>query len=677
MRKYRIRRIFWWAAKCVIAGIVLLTVIANLFCAAAKNSLSHNIDSYFAQDVSFGKIFYLPPGFIIITDLSISSERSGKMLPAMSVPFVRLRFSPLQLAFKRDFVVLDIKFYQPRMNYYKFYNFLRENFVQIVEFIRLLPKQDVHFSIGQARLDLDQKGSNPNYFSSTLEVSIKGDEISGRGSLSKDTDVLLLEKSRLQSRSREGVALQYRFRGRLEHAGVSFETLEVIRKDLYAKFWGKFLSHDVVLNGFAFIDTRMDEPAQRGPGAAAGSALLPVSEQFSQAVGMPQANLYLLDINCRANLVFPQLRINHLSFSINNNPCSLTGSIVLGDPIRFDLMFSSSLAHMLEDARVENFKKILLGVKGDFQNDLFCFDAQLNFDFVKKKKGSIPLEKFEAGFKGVTVNCGAHPRFAVDFKEAEFFCQTDSNTYTIQLKDFRSSLFLLNDRYLSWGFGSRFAEGALRGRASVDMGRVPAQVSATLRLRNCNAHSLDGILVHFSKVHGKLFSQMHFRSSPGMYLRGGLAIRDGYLHNFEFFKWLADFFGLSSLQKVDFSRAVSNFSIDKEGARLARINLDSRDLRVSGAFGLGMNDLVSSKLSLVFSKSLLRESPKFTPLLRLLDKDMDSLTFDFQLSGWLHGMNFKWLQSDFKRRIQNSIPNFIERSIEKNIETAIESIDKE
>jgi hypothetical protein len=56
---------------------------------------------------------------------------------------------------------------------------------------------------------------------------------------------------------------------------------------------------------------------------------------------------------------------------------------------------------------------------------------------------------------------------------------------------------------------------------------------------------------------------------------------------------------------------------------------------------------------------------------------MDSLTFDFQLSGWLHGMNFKWLQSDFKRRIQNSIPNFIERSIEKNIETAIESIDKE
>ncbi len=677
MRKYRIRRILWWAVKGITASIVLLTVVANLFCAAAKNSLSRNIDSYFAQGVSFGKIFYLPPGFIIITDLCVFSERSGKMSPAMSVPAVRLRFSPLQLVLKKNFVILDIRFYQPRMNYYKFYNFLRENFVQIVEFIRLLPKQDVHLSIGQARLDLDQKGSNPNYFTSTLEVSIKGNEISGRGSLSKDTDVLLLEKSRLQSRSQEGLALQYQFRGALESSGVSFESLEVIRKNLYAKFWGKFLSHDVVLNGFAFIDTRLDESVLRESDASSRRNVLPVSEQFSQAVGMPQANLYLLDINCRANLVFPQLRIDHLNFSINNNPCVLTGSVTLGDPIRFDLMFSSSLAHMLEDARVENFKKILIGLKGDFQNDLFCFDANVNFDFVKKKKGSIPLEKFEAGFKGVTVNCGAHPRFVVDFKEAGFLCQTDSNTYTIQLKDFRSNLSLLSDRYLSWGFGSRFAEGSLRGRASLDMSRVPPQVSATVRLRNCNANSLDGILVHFSKVHGKLFSQMYFRNSPGMYLRGGLAIRNGYLHNFEFFKWLADFFHLSSLQKVDFSRAVANFSIDKEGAKLAQINLDSRDLRVNGAFGLGMNDLVSSKLSLVFTKSLLRESPKFAPLLRLLDKDMDSLTFDFQLSGWLHGMNFKWLQSDFKRRIQNSIPNFIERSIEKNIETAIESIDKE
>jgi hypothetical protein len=660
----------------MIAVIVLVTALANLFFAAARNSISRNIDSYFTQHVSFGRIFYIPPGFLMITDLCISQERSGKMRPALIAPVVRLRFSPLQLAITRNFAILDIRFYEPRMNYYKFYNFLRENFVRIVEFIRLSPKQDIHFSIRQARLDLDQKGSNPNYFTSSIEVSLQGNEISGRGSLSKDMDVLLLEKSRLQQRSRGGLALQYQFRGILENSGFSIETLEFMRKNLYAKFWGKLLSHDMALNGFAFIDTRVDESALGASGADSGNQALPLSWQSAETLGLPHANLYLLDINCRVNLVFPQLRIDHLSFSVNNNPCALTGSITLGDPIGFDLMFSSSLAHMLEDARVENFKKIFLGLKGDFQNDLFRLEAQLNFDLVKKKKGSLPLEKFEAAFKGVTVNCGAHPRFAVNFKEADFFCSTDSNTYKILLKDFGGMVSLLNDRYASLEFGSWFADGSLRGRASFDLTQVSPLVTATLRLRNCNANALDGILIHFSKVHGKLFSQMHFRNSPNLYLRGGLVIKDGYLKNFEFFKWLADFFGLDSLKKVDFSRAFSNFSIDQEGASLQHINLDSRDLRLNGSFGLGANDLVSSKLSLVFSKSLLRESPKFTPLLRLLDKDMDSLTFDFQLSGWLHGMNFKWLQSDFKQRIQNSIPNFIERSIEKNIETAIESIDK-
>jgi len=70
----------------------------------------------------------------------------------------------------------------------------------------------------------------------------------------------------------------------------------------------------------------------------------------------------------------------------------------------------------------------------------------------------------------------------------------------------------------------------------------------------------------------------------------------------------------------------------------------------------------------------LRESPRFTPLLRLLDTKQELIKFNFQLSGNLHGMNFQWLKSDFKDGLQKAIPNFAKRGFEEKVEKIIESI---
>jgi hypothetical protein len=76
-------------------------------------------------------------------------------------------------------------------------------------------------------------------------------------------------------------------------------------------------------------------------------------------------------------------------------------------------------------------------------------------------------------------------------------------------------------------------------------------------------------------------------------------------------------------------------------------------------------------------RDLLQTSSKFRPLLKVLQSDMPFLTFDFQLSGRVEAMNFKWLESDFKKKVQDYIPNFIERHIEKKVEEAINSITQE
>ena len=104
------------------------------------------------------------------------------------------------------------------------------------------------------------------------------------------------------------------------------------------------------------------------------------------------------------------------------------------------------------------------------------------------------------------------------------------------------------------------------------------------------------------------------------------------------------------------------------------MSLDSQDVDLNGYFKLGLNDFVSSKMSLALTKPLLAESPKFTRLLKLVSPDFDALTFKFQLSGILDRMNFKWLRSDLKRELQERIPNFIERKIERDVQAAIEDV---
>ena len=52
-----------------------------------------------------------------------------------------------------------------------------------------------------------------------------------------------------------------------------------------------------------------------------------------------------------------------------------------------------------------------------------------------------------------------------------------------------------------------------------------------------------------------------------------------------------------------------------------------------------------------------------------------NLGFDFQLSGNLSTMNFQWLPSEVKEKIQMRIPDFVERMIERNVDALMEPSD--
>jgi len=107
------------------------------------------------------------------------------------------------------------------------------------------------------------------------------------------------------------------------------------------------------------------------------------------------------------------------------------------------------------------------------------------------------------------------------------------------------------------------------------------------------------------------------------------------------------------------------------------MNLDSENIKMEGYFKINSDDLLSSKIKLALSKNVIAESVKFKPLLKILGDELDYLEFDFQLSGPKDAVNFKWLESEFKTRLRDSIPGFIERGLERKVEEAMKSFSLE
>lgn len=367
-------------------------------------------------------------------------------------------------------------------------------------------------------------------------------------------------------------------------------------------------------------------------------------------------------------LDFPLLRVDTLKCSINNIPVSLTGTIRFDEGVSLDGVLSVFFAKALPAQQTEKFRKMSLSFNGRLRDKVVAGDGVLGLSFNAKDAAS-PLERLQLSFSGARYDFGRLKRQSISLDAAAVECETGSNLYQIELHDLYAALRLEGKKSYDAGLRADCSSGELTGKARIDMEDFPPRVDATLRLNGVEANELRGLLVHFSKVRGSLFSQMKFSTYPRASLRGDISINEGSLRDFEFFKWLSDRFHLPSLRRIDFRRASFNFAVDERGARMQDIRLDSPDALIAGFFHLGESDMVTSKISLSLSKPVLRESRKFRRLLSLLRKDDPAyLQFDFQLSGLLHGMNFKWLESHFKRELQRRIPNFIERRLEQGIE---------
>ncbi|MDP1854278.1 MAG: AsmA-like C-terminal region-containing protein [Candidatus Omnitrophota bacterium] len=663
LRKYIIRSL-------LVAAILFWVVSASLnainnFLTGSKHRAEKEISGQINQKVSVGNIKYYFPATASVEDIRVFRDSPLEETAFFSIKKVKLAFSIPAFITQRVFLVSAVNIDGASGDYLDCISFLKKNIQKLADLLKNLP-QDKFFNLGikNAYLKLPQKGNLDRHVGITAFLKAGHGYFLSSGSINL-TNVLSGIKPE---------TLQYDLKGYLTSEGFALDSLEVSRKYFYAKLWGIFEKSALRFNGFLSLSSGLSTNAL-------SEKTLPLIDRFKslaarhqaavQVVRKPMPGLNLFDMSGVAVFTSQNIEIESLKFSLKDIPFYLKGNISFSATPSINIS-SYTYYYQPPEERGKNPLAFDLNILGDLGADKF--NGKITLGFARNVKNKTVPQKIESAFKNAAFKFRSGENLDIYFDEADFKYFSGNNMHGLFFRDF-NALFNIKERIIRMvGLNSLIYDGRLSGEGKINIDGPVPQCEFNLDVKKVSADELKFLSVYFSKVEGMLDSRLHYQNYPQPSLSGVMNIANGRLNNFEFFKWLADFFGMPSLSRIGFNRLSADFLVDDTIAKLDNINLESLDVGLEGYFGISTSDLASSILLLRLSKNIIKDSAKFKPLLRLLRDDFSFLDFDFQLSGLSSAMNFKWLKSDFKRKIQDAIPGFIERSIERKVEEAIEAI---
>ncbi|MBL7081935.1 MAG: AsmA family protein [Candidatus Omnitrophica bacterium] len=653
--------------------IIIASFFLNNFLAAQKNTIEQNLSHFINQKISIEGTLFLPPHFIILKNVAISETNQSVERQPVFIERVKCTLSLPMLIIKRDFAIVNIYLDKPNINYL----FIKENFEEILEaFNSLDQKEPLRIGLKRARLNMPQKTKPTRWLTADATLTINPDKsILSSGSINLN-GLFIKDKFKKGNLIPEVTSLCYNFHIVSTKDGLIIENLDFKSSQFYTKLWGKLKKNILITNGFLCFGGALKNNISsqnfyilidrlKRLLLFRGKAFPPTIMGLSGDV----FNIY--DLACVAKLSFPSIDIENLSFTLKNIPFCLKGVISLSESPALNLTFSS-FVNQPQHLRFNNPKAFDINMTGNLQERKFNGAAIINF--LRKTKGGHSWEKVETTFENLTVSDGFDTDIMLSLKGMDLTYASGDNLYNIFLKDFTAFVNLENKKIKFVKLNAKLADGFLDGMGVLDISRIPLRSSFDINIKDVEVGSLPGLLLYCSKIYGNFSSQIDYRNYPALELSGKLEIKDGLLDNLIFFKWAADFLKVPSLKQINFDTLSAEFSVTNENVSLHRICLNSKEVSIKGYFTLYENDLVSSRLSLGLSKKLLRDSPKLSPLINYLDKDVPSVSFNFQLSGLSQAMNFKWLESDFKEGLMDLLPSWMERGIEAKIEKIIETL---
>lgn len=668
----------------LLAALFFSLLIINHYVAKYKGKIEQDLCKQFNQQILIGSLSYWPPNFIILKDVSIAGYGLAKESVSFSIQKVKLAISLSVFLDKKRFLINEIYLAKPAIY---FPNIPKINLIEyslavcadikqfIMFFNPLVDPNIVKFSMKGGHLILP-KSAYPltNVDINSLEIK-RGGSILGNGSILIAGFSPAANVVNTGNRGAVG-SFDYRFKGRFGQKGIAIDDLMFKKENFYAKFWGA-IDRDVLrLKGFAFLGKFSSYLASNiysgfSPIGKFKNLLKPFTKPESGILWLSSfGRLSIYDFDCMVKFNTTDIKIENLSFYVNGNPVFLKGNISFLEKIlvNLNLIFYPNSANSNLPANLNKFEAGLIGElwKG-------AFGGKFNFVFPRKIKGKILHEKVEADFKGLIIYLAENKHIKILFNEGVFDYISARNSHKIPLSEFKGALNY-KDKKLQLIFISSLYGGLLNGHGLVDIAHMPFRNNLDLIMKGVDVNGLGSFLAYLASFSGKAAARISARNHPDFNLNGNIIINTGAVENLKFLQWLEDFFGVDAFKKMGFSKLSAQFLITDKISELRAIKLDSEKFGLRGDFSSHENGLSSGKFFLSISQELLENSDKFKPLLGLLGKDVPVIDFDFQLSGISESMNFQWLDSDFKKRIQQRLPGFVERGIERKVEEAIISI---
>ena len=648
--------------------IILITLLAtgfvfgNFFLIRSQDALKAKIRSRLSQELSTARIYYLPPDRIIIKKIS-TSDTQIKNKQLCSIKSATLIFSLRQLLLKKEF--LFTKIYIDELDLKPVF-FARDNIQRIVELLQTLEIRACQIKIKNALFPLPQQYTKDKLaLSGSLKID-RHNNIKSSGSAIIKTP----KKSKF-------LPINYALLGHVTKSGIDIKALEFKRKNfLYSNLRGKLGNNVLKLQGFLFADEVPEDYYLKGSKTVIARILKGIrrtsNKNYVSTARSSQAKLNIFDLDCLIKFHPEEIHVEKINCSINNIPLSLKGKIFFQNDLeQIDFQLSSYPSKALE-RHLENIRKFNLKISGFMEDRRFSGNAKLAF--LRRSDGKSFLDAVSANFNNLAIILLPEERLSILFEQSKMAYNCENKTYEVALSGFDGLIDLKNSKHKFFQFKSMIYDGHLNGKGVINVGESPIKSYLNLGIDDVDANKMSSLLIDFSQIYGRLGADVHYTASPQMDIAGKILITDGYAYEVSFFKWLAGFFNIPRLSRIKFKSLSADFLVSKEISHLKNIWLQSNDVKLSGYFNLSADDLVKSKLSLDLSRRLLATSPQFKRLLKILGEDIDSLMFDFKLSGIYGATNFSWLESDLKARIQDIIPGGMQKSLESEIEKAIEAI---
>ena len=648
-------------------GFIIICMVmfaGNVSLVVNKDVIEKGVDGYFTHDISIRPVFYIFPNYVILNNIVIEKTHIPSKNSSFVLSGIAMRFSFWQLLLNGFLNVSKVTMYPSEVNYYALSQFLEDNFQAILQIIRNSPGNDITVCIKETLLDFDRKGQ-PDYIAMELLLKIQDDSVEGTGFFRADQYRFSDQKAGRTRRIAQGWPLWYKLKSQLKPDGLEVDHLIFKSGNLHSKLWGSIRSGMVKVNGFMFMNTAKKHFNEEEYSSSRYFKDFPEDEDLSNV------DTYILDIDGKVDMAFPRINIEKFDFTLNNIPVTLRGNFSLQDVSSFDVELSLHGAQASGGTKTF-FKKTDVSLSGTWKDQVLDADGEAYIDFIDHEDLNLSPESAEIDFQGLSFYFDRDKRSHIDLANGEIVYRTNENEHKISIGDVKISGNTKMEGLKLVEIKAPFYDGSLDGQVWIDSTQNPAKITSRVALTDVDTDAMEELLIHFAKFNGRMSSTMNFTNIPQLNLSGNIAVSDGTLTDFNFFNWLGDSFRLPDLKAIDFGRASAQFSIDKEHIQLRDIRLATENVRITGYFDIDNKNLVSSKLFLALSRDLLDRSLKFKPVLKMFEDDDSHLDFDFQLSGNMNAMNFQWLPSEDKRKIQTRIPDFIERLIERDVDAMMD-----